>query len=123
MRVTRESSPNARRPRALLLTSAALLGVGALAAWVGAWTFAAYVSATAALPLTRSHRQHSAGSALTYGSFGWHLLGIMPALSGLSLGGPYGGPPALFAVALAANVARLVALRSDATKRWLDLAE
>jgi hypothetical protein len=96
-----------------------VLGLVALAAaGARAWPFAAYVAIAAVLPARASTRQLGYARGLAYGAFGWHLLGLAPALSGLTLEGPYGGPPFLFALGLVANVARLMALRAPALDVW-----
>lgn len=91
-----------------------------------AWPFALFHIALAVLPL-RARQQHLAwGMALSFGAFGWYLLGLAPTLSGDSLEGPFGGPPVLFAAATVVNVLRLRSLRSPAVAQWvaqeLDLA-
>ncbi|NOU28986.1 MAG: hypothetical protein HOO96_13870 [Polyangiaceae bacterium] len=107
------------RPKLLWITSLLLAGLAATAAAEGMATFAVYAGLMALAPL-RARKAHVAwGSALGFGAFGWYALGVAPAISGLSLGGPFGGAPVVFAVAAVITVLRLVALRHAATRAWV----
>ena len=48
---------------------------------------------------------------------GWEPLGLAPAVTGARLQGPYGGPPALFALGVISSVLRVLALRTESTLR------
>jgi hypothetical protein len=107
------------RPKLLWITSLLLAGLAATAAAEGMATFAVYAGLMALAPL-RARKAHVAwGGALGYGAFGWYALGLAPAVNGLTLGGPFGGSPLVFAVAAVITVLRLVALRHAATGAWV----
>ncbi len=111
--------PIARRPLALWLTSLLLLGIAAIAAARQMGTFAAYALLMAVVPLRPRQSHVGAARGLGYGAFGWYALGLAPALSHLTLGGPFGGSPLVFAAAAGITVARLVALRHSVTRAWV----
>jgi len=107
------------RPNLLWITSLLLSVLAALAVAEGMATFAVYAGLMALAPL-RPRKTHVAwGNALSYGAFGWYALGLAPAINGLTLGGPFGGSPVVFAIAALITVLRLVALRHAATRAWV----
>jgi hypothetical protein len=112
--------PCARAPLSVVASAILALFIAAAALFSGAVMLAGYLALAACVPWAGRPGLRTIGAALALGGVAWciYALGLAPALSGHVLEGPCGGPAWVLGVAAAALVARVAALRSEATVRW-----